>query len=89
MTLAFHDLGLHAVNTWAAEHNPSLRTIERLGFRFVGKLRQCYYIDGRLYDRLLFDLLASEHRELDEARWYRSEGSQREALPGERSVQAG
>jgi RimJ/RimL family protein N-acetyltransferase len=89
MTLAFHDLGLHAVNTWAAEHNPSIRTIERLGFRFVGRLRQCHYIDGRLYDRLLFDLLASEHRELDEARWHRSERSQGEAVFGERSVQPG
>ncbi len=89
MTLAFHDLGLHAVNTWAVDHNPSLRTIERLGFRFVGKLRQSHYIDGRLYDRLLFDLLASEHREIDEARWYRSERSQREAILGVRSLQPG
>jgi RimJ/RimL family protein N-acetyltransferase len=89
MTLAFRDLGLHAVNTWAAEHNPSLRTIERLGFRFVGKLRQCHYIDGRPYDRLLFDLLASEHRAIDEARWHRRERSQREAVFGERSAQPG
>ncbi|MGH8131473.1 MAG: GNAT family N-acetyltransferase [Steroidobacteraceae bacterium] len=89
MTLAFRDLGLHAVNTWAAEHNPSLRTIERLGFRFAGKLRQCHYIDGRPYDRLLFDLLASEHRAIDEARWRRSERSQREAVFEERSVQPG
>jgi len=71
------------------DHNPSLRTIERLGFRFVGKLRQSHYIDGRLYDRLLFDLLASEHREIDEARWYRSERSQREAILGVRSLQPG
>ncbi len=77
MTLAFRDLGLHAVNTWAADRNPSLRTIERLGFRFVGRLRQCHCIDGRLYDRLLFDLLASEHREIDEAGWHRSERSRR------------
>ena len=79
MTLAFGDLGLHAVNTWAVEHNPSLRTIERLGFRFIGRQRQCHYIDGRPYDRLLFDLLASEHREIDEARWRRTEKSHREA----------
>jgi hypothetical protein len=60
-------------------HNPSIRTIERLGFRFVGRQRQCHTIDGRPYDRLLFDLLASEHRELDEERWLRMEGSHREA----------
>jgi RimJ/RimL family protein N-acetyltransferase len=79
MTLAFNDLGLHSVNTWAVAHNPSIRTIERLGFRFVGRQRQCHTIDGRPYDRLLFDLLASEHRELDEERWLRMEGSHREA----------
>jgi len=73
MTIAFRDLGLHAINTWAVEHNPSIRVIGRLGFRLIGRQRQCHEIDGRLYDRLLFDLLASEHRELDEARWRRSE----------------
>jgi RimJ/RimL family protein N-acetyltransferase len=69
LTLAFRDLGLQAINTWAVDHNPSLRTIERLGFRFVGRLRQCHTIDGRVCDRLIFDLLASEHQELDEQRW--------------------
>lgn len=89
LTLAFRDLGLHTINTWAVEHNPSLRTIERLGFRFVGRQRQCHYIDGRLCDRLLFDLLASEHREIDEARWHRTERSRRPAIFAVRSVHAG
>ena len=79
LTLAFRHLGLHTINTWVVEHNPSLRIIERLGFRFIGRQRQCHYIDGRLCDRLLFDLLASEHRELDAARWLRIGRSQREA----------
>jgi RimJ/RimL family protein N-acetyltransferase len=61
LTLAFRDLGLHAINTWAVDHNQSLRIIERLGFRFIGRQRQSHYIDGRPYDRLMFDLLASEH----------------------------
>lgn len=89
MTLAFRDLGLHAVNTWAVDQNPSLRTIERLGFRLVGRLRQCHYIDGMLYDRLLFDLLASEHREIEEARWHRAERSRPPAVFAVRPVQAG
>lgn len=80
MTLAFRDLGLHSVNTWSVDHNPSLRTIERLGFRFIGRQRQCHTIDGRPYDRLLFDLLAAEHRELDEERWHRVERSPQEAV---------
>ena len=75
LTLAFRDLGLHVINTWVVEHNPSLRIIERLGFRFVGRQRQCHAIDGRPHDRLLFDLLASEHRELDEERWRQIEKS--------------
>lgn len=89
MTLAFRDLGLHAVNTWAVEHNPSIRTIERIGFRFIGRQRQCHCIDGRRYDRLLFDLLASEHQELDEGRWHRIERSPREAVCAEPEAQPG
>lgn len=68
LTLAFRELGLHSVNTWVVDRNPSLRLVERLHFRFIGRLRQCHYIDGRPYDRLLFDLLAGEHRELDDVR---------------------
>jgi RimJ/RimL family protein N-acetyltransferase len=71
LTLAFRDLGLRVIQTWVVEHNPSLRIIERLGFRYVGRQRQCHCIDGRPYDRLLYDLLASEHRELGEERWHR------------------
>lgn len=89
MTLAFRELGLHAVNTWAADHNPSLRTIERLGFRFVGRLRQCHVINGRLCDRLLYDILATEHRELDEQRWRGFERSQRGAVGESMLVQRG
>jgi RimJ/RimL family protein N-acetyltransferase len=65
LTLAFRELGLHSVNTWVVAHNPSQRATARLGFRYVGRQRQCHVIDGRLYDRLLYDLLPSEHRELD------------------------
>jgi RimJ/RimL family protein N-acetyltransferase len=82
LTLAFRELGLHSINTWVAETNPSLRLVERLGFRFIGRQRQCHYIDGRAHDRLLFDLLASEHREIEEDRWERVEERRirREAL---------
>jgi RimJ/RimL family protein N-acetyltransferase len=64
LTLAFRDLGLHAINSWVVEHNPSRRLVERLGFRFVGRQRQCHCIDGRIYDRLLYDLLVGEHRDI-------------------------
>ncbi len=79
LSLVFRELGLHSINTWVAEHNPSLRIGERLNYHFIGRQRQCHMIDGRLVDRLLFDLLASEHRDLDEERWRRVENSRRKA----------
>ena len=61
LTLGFRDLGLETINTWVVDGNPSLRLIQRLNFRPIGRQRQCHFIDGQAYDRLLFDLLASEH----------------------------
>jgi RimJ/RimL family protein N-acetyltransferase len=69
LSLVFRELGLHSVNTWVVEHNTSVRLLERLNFRYVGRQRQCHYIDGRPFDRLLFDLLASEHRDLGDTHW--------------------
>jgi RimJ/RimL family protein N-acetyltransferase len=67
LTHGFRELGLHAINCWAVECNhASLRVIQRVGFRPAGRLRQCHYINGRVYDRLLFDLLACEHQEVDQ-----------------------
>lgn len=68
LSFAFRELGLHSINTWVAEGNPSLRIGERLHYHYIGRQRQCHPIDGRLVDRLLFDLLAAEHRALNEAR---------------------
>ena len=89
LALAFRELGLHAINTWAVDHNQSIRIIERLGFRFIGRQRQCHYIDGRLCDRLMFDLLASEHRELDAGLRQRVGRPHREADSAEHQVQPG
>jgi len=66
LTIAFRELKLHAVNTWVVDGNPSRRLIERLDFRFVGRQRQCHYIDGQCRDRLFYDLLASEHRHVED-----------------------
>jgi RimJ/RimL family protein N-acetyltransferase len=65
LTLGFRELGLGAIFTWTVEGNPSVRVLERLNFRLIGRQRQCHYIDGRPYDRLWFDLLATEHREIE------------------------
>jgi RimJ/RimL family protein N-acetyltransferase len=64
LTLGFAEVGLGAVNAWAVEENAaSIRILERNHFPLIGRQRQCHYIDGRGFDRLLFDLLASEHKE--------------------------
>ena len=61
LTLGFRDLGLDAINTWLVEHNPSIGVVRRNEFRYVGRQRRCHYIDGQPFDRLLFDILPSEH----------------------------
>ena len=65
LTVAFTELGLRAVSAWTVEINVAAqRVLERLHFRPIGRQRQCHVIDGRPYDRLLFDLLPSEHQEI-------------------------
>lgn len=62
LRFGFTVLGLQAVNAWTVETNiPSIRVLERNNFQLTGRQRQCHYVDGRAFDRLLFDLLAAEH----------------------------
>jgi RimJ/RimL family protein N-acetyltransferase len=68
LTLAFGELGLHSVHTWIVEHNPSVRVARNMNFKPIGRQRQCHYIDGRAYDRLWFDVLASDHEEREDVR---------------------
>ena len=54
--------GLRAIAAWAVDSNtPSIRVLERNGFRLIGRQRRCHVVDGQARDRLLFDLLAAEH----------------------------
>ena len=64
LSLGFEELGLHSINTWIVDNNPSIGVARNVGFRPAGRQRQCHYIDGRAYDRLWFDLMASEHKEI-------------------------
>jgi RimJ/RimL family protein N-acetyltransferase len=68
LTIGFKELGLEAVHTWIVEHNQSVRMAKRLKFSLIGRQRQSHYIDGRAYDRLWFDLLASEHEEIPDVK---------------------
>lgn len=61
--LGFTTLELGSVNAWVVEDNrPSVRVLERNGFRRIGRQRKCHSVDGRLRDRILYDLLAEEYR---------------------------
>ncbi|MES2606648.1 MAG: GNAT family protein [Pseudomonadota bacterium] len=68
LTNAFTEVGLNSVDVWAVACNySSLRVINRLNFRPIGIQRQTHIIDGTVYDRHWFDLLAPEHKELEHA----------------------
>jgi RimJ/RimL family protein N-acetyltransferase len=59
---AFHERGLRAVNAWVVDGNEaSRRVLMHNGFAFIGRQRRCHRIGEEWRDRLLFDLLASEH----------------------------
>ncbi len=65
LTIGFTELRLATVNAWAVDQNtPSISVLKRNNFQLIGRQRECHYIDGRPFDRLLFDLLAAEHKEL-------------------------
>lgn len=66
LTVGFRDLGLEAINTFACEDNAysSPKMQQPLNLRFIGRQRRCHWIDGKPHDRLLYDILASEHKEL-------------------------
>jgi RimJ/RimL family protein N-acetyltransferase len=64
LSIGFSALGLGAVSAWVVDGNtPSLRILERNSFKFIGRQRMCHVLGGAPRDRLLFDLIASEHKE--------------------------
>lgn len=65
LAFGFNELSLNAVQAWCVECNhASARILRRLNFRPVGRQRRCHLMDGRIHDRLLFDLLPSEFKEI-------------------------
>jgi RimJ/RimL family protein N-acetyltransferase len=64
LTVGFGELGLRAINAWTVETNiAAQRVLERVGFRYIGRLRKCHYLNGQPLDRLLYDIMADEHCE--------------------------
>jgi RimJ/RimL family protein N-acetyltransferase len=59
--IGFQELDLRAINAWVVEGNEaSVRILENIGFRRIGRQRQCHRIEGRRCDRLLFDIVPSD-----------------------------
>jgi RimJ/RimL family protein N-acetyltransferase len=58
---AFGSLGLHRLEADVDPRNgPSLRLLERLGFRREGLLRERYHAQGEIQDSVILGLLAPE-----------------------------
>jgi RimJ/RimL family protein N-acetyltransferase len=58
---AFTALGLHNVLLTVREYNAAgRRAYEKAGFKEIGRRRQCKWMNGRLWDEIYMDCLATE-----------------------------
>ena len=58
---AFTALGLHNVLLTCYEFNlAGLRAYQKVGFKEIGRRRQCRWLNGRLWDEIYMDYLATE-----------------------------
>ena len=63
----FKELGLSRLSSWCiADNTPSVRVLERLGFRQEGRLRRNEFFKGRWWDTLLYALLRDEWESLQQ-----------------------
>ncbi|GLV55574.1 ribosomal-protein-serine acetyltransferase [Dictyobacter sp. S3.2.2.5] len=61
VTYAFEELGLNKVEIHAASGNYRSRAVpERLGFKQEGALRQNVWVNGQVYDMIIYGMLANE-----------------------------
>ncbi|MEX0721743.1 MAG: GNAT family protein [Balneolaceae bacterium] len=60
----FNELGLTSIYVWIVKKNAkSGQVLESNFFNYIGCRRHCHPLDGTIYDRYLYDLLASEFQE--------------------------
>ena len=58
---AFGSMGMHRIEADVDPRNTrSIRSLERLGFRLEGSLRERYHVNGEIQDTALFGLLRSD-----------------------------
>jgi len=63
ITYGFTVMGLHRIEALAAPYNePSLKLLANMGFKFEGKLREHYNVDGKMEDSVMYSLLKHEFR---------------------------
>ena len=59
----FQKMGLHRIDARVyVENQPSIRLLQRLGFKQEGTLRDYFRLSGTFYDHFVFSLLAGEWR---------------------------
>ncbi len=60
--IAFEEMNFNSIFAWTLENNVGgRRVLEGNNFRFIGRFRKCHIIDGKPYDRLLYDLTKSDY----------------------------
>ncbi len=58
---AFTAAGMHSVMLWVYEFNPAARRCyEKVGFREVGRRRESRWFNGRFWDEIAMDIVATE-----------------------------
>lgn len=63
LTHAFGTMDLHRLEADIDPRNaPSIRSVERLGFKPEGRLRERYFVAGEIQDSLIYGLLRPEWR---------------------------
>lgn len=59
----FGELGMNKIMAQTGEFNDaSISLLKKLGFRQDGRLRQHHEVEGKMYDDLLFSILAEEYK---------------------------
>jgi RimJ/RimL family protein N-acetyltransferase len=68
LDFAFHELGLRRIEADVDPNNArSIATLERLGFRREGYLRERWFVGGEVQDALFYGLLRREWEARDRA----------------------
>jgi ribosomal-protein-alanine N-acetyltransferase len=62
LNYGFNIMNLHRIEAMTATYNtPSIRLLQKSGFKQEGHLREHYFVDGKMEDSLIFSLLKFEY----------------------------